>query len=259
VAIAAGVAVNDEGQTTGSMHGSIGDVDGDGWMDLLVTDLRYGTLYRNLGTGIFEDITRKSGVAHTFTGKGQWGANFFDFDNDGDTDIFATNGTAEELVLQYPLLLKNDGDGNYSDIGKEMNPYFSEKRSGRASVVIDYDNDGDLDILVSHIDLKASPTLLRNDIGNKNHWLGLHLIGANGPASSIGAKITLVSGNTTQVKINQWATSYLSYNDPRLLFGINKNEKINKLEIKWPDGIVETFFDIKPDQYITIKEGTGIK
>lgn len=259
VAIAAGVAVNDDGQTTGSMHGSIGDVDGDGWIDLLVTDLRYGALYKNLGTGVFDDVTRKSGVALNFSGKGQWGANFFDFDNDGDLDIFTTNGTAEELILQHPLLLENDGKGNYTDVGKALNPYFNTKRSGRASVVWDYDNDGDLDILVSHIDLIATPTLLRNDIGSKNHWLGINLVGANGPASSIGAKVTLKTGNLVQVKINQWATSYLSYNDPRLLFGINKNEKINKLEVKWPDGSVETFFDVKPNQYITIKQGSGIK
>jgi hypothetical protein len=114
---ASGVAANDRGIGTGSMHGSVGDVDGDGLIDLLVTDLEFGALYRNLGNGVYEDITHRSGVARAFNGKGEWGAALFDFDNDGDLDIFAANGTAEELVLQYPLLLENDGTGRFRDVG----------------------------------------------------------------------------------------------------------------------------------------------
>jgi len=251
-AAAAGVAANDRGLPTGSMHGTIGDVDGDGQIDLLVTDLRYGALYRNRGNGSFEDITERSGVARAFEGKGQWGAALFDYDNDGDLDIFAANGTAEELVLQYPLLLENDGTGQFRDVGREVSDYFATQRSGRAAAVWDYDNDGDLDIIVSHIDLMATPALLRNDGGNRNHWLGLTLVGGGGPASAIGAKVIVETGTGTQVAINQWATSYLSYNDPRMHFGLGSDSVVERLEVRWPDGSLEVRENLAADEYVTI-------
>jgi hypothetical protein len=110
VGIASGIAANSQGIPTGSMHGSIGDIDGDGLIDLLVVDLRYGALYRNIGNGLFQDITERSGINVPFSGKGQWGAALFDYDNDGDLDIISANGTAEELILQNPLLLDNNGE-----------------------------------------------------------------------------------------------------------------------------------------------------
>ncbi|MCK5699727.1 MAG: CRTAC1 family protein, partial [Cyclobacteriaceae bacterium] len=253
-AVASGIAVNDQGQPTGSMHGSIGDIDGDGLIDLLVTDLKYGALYRNRGFGLYEDITRKSGIADVFAGKGEWAAILFDYDNDGDLDIFSANGTAEELKLQLPLLLENDGHGNFTNIGPEVSPYFQEKRSGRAAAVVDYDNDGDIDIMVSHIDLKAIPSLLRNE-GNENNWLGITLKGKFGPASAIGALVTVKTGNKTQLLVNQWATTYLSYNDPRLHVGLGKHEQIDHLEITWPQGDKEIYKGVDANQYITIVQG----
>jgi len=258
VAIASGVAANSHGVPTGSMHGSIGDIDGDGLIDLLVTDLRYGAMYRNIGNGLFEDITEKSGIASSFAGKGAWGATIFDYDNDGDLDIFSANGTAEELILQHPVLLENDGNGHFKDIGPEKSDYFTTKRSGRAAAVWDYDNDGDMDIIVSHIDLQATPILLRNEGGNSNHWLGLKLMGKNGPASAIGATVIVKSGDKKRVYVNQSATSYLSYNDPRLHIGLGKNKKIDQLEIRWSNGKKEIYDNPPTDRYLTIKEGSGI-
>jgi hypothetical protein len=259
VAEQAGLAVNDQGIPTGSMHGSIGDIDGDGLIDMLVVDLRYGALYRNTGNGIFEDITESSGVHAAFAGKGAWGASLFDFDNDGDLDIFSANGLAEELVEQPPLLLENDGSGHFINAGKQISPYFGKLRSGRGAAVWDFDNDGDLDIIVSHVDLQATAALLRNDGGNNNHWLGITLVGKNGPASAIGARVTVSTGNMKQVKMNQWATSYLSYNDPRLHFGLGRNSLIDRIEIRWPDGENEYFEHVEADHYITIVEGGGIQ
>ena len=259
VAIAAGVAANDQGMPTGSMHGSIGDVDGDGLIDLLVTDLRYGALYRNLGNGLFEDITKVSGVAKAFAGKGEWAAVLFDYDNDGDLDIFSANGTAEELILQYPLLLENDGSGHFKDIGAELSPYFSRKRSGRSAAVWDFDNDGDLDIIVSHVDLQATATLLRNDGGNRNHWLGITLKSKGSTAAAIGAKVSIFTGTKRQVHINQWATSYLSYSDPRIHIGLGEDDHIDKLEIRWPDGETEIVYNVETDLYIIIDQGRGIQ
>ena len=255
VAQQSGVAANDRGLGTGSMHGSIGDVDGDGLIDLLVVDLRYGAMYRNLGDGSFEDITESSGIASVFDGKGEWAAALFDYDNDGDLDLFSANGTAEELILQPPLLLENDGHGNFTDVGPERSTYFQEMRSGRAAATWDYDDDGDVDIIVSHVDLRATATLLRNDGGNQNHWLGLNLVGSGGPASAIAAKVTVETATRTQVAVNQWATSYLSFNDPRMHFGLGDDKIVKRIEIRWPDGTVQVLTDISGDQYVTVKQG----
>jgi hypothetical protein len=252
------VAANSQGKGTGSMHGTIGDIDGDGLIDLLVTDLDYGAIYRNLGNGLFEDITGKSGIAGHLAGKGTWGAALFDYDNDGDLDIFAANGTAEELILQYPLLLENDGEGHFRNVGREQGTYFSTKRSGRGCAIWDYDNDGDLDIIVSHVDLEATAALLRNDGGKSNHWLGLTLKGKNGPISAIGAKVTVQSGDKKQVLINQWATSYLSNNDPRLHIGLGQQKYVDQIEIIWSDGKKEIYRDVPIDRYLTVLQGKGI-
>lgn len=258
VGIASGVAANSEGIGTGSMHGTIGDVDGDGFIDMLVSDLSYGALYRNLGNGIFVDITDESGVEAAFGGKGSWATALFDFDNDGDLDIFAANGTAEELILQYPLLLENDGTGHFKNTGREHGAYFSLKRSGRGAGIWDYDNDGDLDIVVSHVDLQATAALLRNDGGNRNHWMGITLKGRSGPASAISAKVTVTAGGKKQFLVNQWATAYLSNNDPRLHIGLGREKTIDTLEIFWNGGKKEVYKDVAADRYITILEGKGI-
>ncbi len=255
VAEGAGVAANDQGLPTGSMHGSIGDIDGDGLIDLLVTDLRHGALYRNRGSGTFEDVTERSGVAAAFRGRGEWAATLFDFDNDGDIDIFSANGTAEELILQYPLLLENDGTGRFRDVGQDLGDYFGTMRSGRAAAVWDYDDDGDLDIIVSHVDLEATAALLRNDGGNHHHWLGLTLVARGGPALSIGAKVSVTTASRVQVKINQWATSYLSYNDPRLHFGLGRADTVERLEIHWPDGEIQVLREVSVNQYLTVTQG----
>jgi hypothetical protein len=257
VAVETGVAVNSQGIPTGSMHGAIGDVDGDGFIDILVPDLRYGALYRNRGNGTFEDITVQSGIAAAFEGKGQWASALFDYDNDGDLDIFSANGTAEELILQYPLLMENDGEGNFSDVGRKLGSYFTRKRSGRAAAIWDYDNDGDLDVIVSHVDLEGTPALLRNDFNNGNHWLGITLEGSSGPASAIGARVTVHVGGQRKVFINQWTTTYLSNSDPRLHIGLGGHQQIDRLEVRWSNGNAEYFSIPDLDRYVTLRQGTG--
>jgi len=258
VGVGSGVAANSKGNPTGSMHGTIGDIDGDGLIDILVADLEYGALYRNLGNGLFEDITESSGIAMPIAGKGSWGTALLDYDNDGDLDIIAANGTAEELKLQYPLLLENDGKGHFSDVGQKHSSYFSTKRSGRGLAVSDFDNDGDLDVIISHVDLQATAALLRNDGGNKNHWLGLTLVGEKGLASAIGAKVTVLTGGKTQTLVNQWATGYLSNNEPRLHIGLGRQKMIDQIVVNWPDGKKNVYKNIESDQYLTIDKGKGI-
>jgi hypothetical protein len=238
VADEAGIAVNNRGLATGSMHGSPGDVDGDGLIDLLVTDLRWGALYRNLGDGSFEDVTAASGVETAFRGKGAWAATLVDLDNDGDLDVFSANGVAEELVLQPPLLLLNDGRGSFRDAGRQASGYFRRPRSGRGAAAWDYDEDGDLDITVSHVDLEATATHLRNELNSEGdsprHWLRVDLGGHLGPPRRLGAFVTVTTADGSRVAIHQWATSYLSYNDPRVHFGLGEAAIAERLEIDPP-------------------------
>ncbi len=259
VAGLAGVAANSRGIPTGSMHGAIGDIDGDGHLDLLVPDLRYGALYRNMGGGIFEDITEISGVAAVFDGKGQWSSLFVDYDNDGDLDIFSANGTAEELILQLPVMLENDGTGKFRDVGPALSPYFSRKRSGRAAAVWDYDNDGDMDIIVSNIDLEASPALLRNDSRNRNHWLGIQLKSEKGPVPAAGARLVVYAGDLRQVYVNQPNNGYLSWSDPRIHVGLGRQRKADSIRVFWSDGHSEVFINPGSDRYIKLLQGQGIK
>ncbi|MEN8116591.1 MAG: CRTAC1 family protein [Bacteroidota bacterium] len=258
VAIASGIATNSKGLPTGSMHGSIGDIDGDGIIDILVTDLRYGAMYKNMGNGIHKDITESCGIAAAFDGKGEWGAALFDYDNDADLDIMSANGNGEALVLQPPLFLENNGKGQFKNVGKERCDYFKTKRSGRAVATLDYDNDGDLDVIFSHIDLKASAILLENQTNNGNHWLGITLLGKDGPRNALSAKVIAYTKDKKQVFINQRANSYLSYNDPRLHIGLGKTTEIEKLEITWNDGEKEEYIAPGVDRYLTIKQGQGI-
>lgn len=258
VGVEIGVAANSKGEGTGSMHGTIGDIDGDGLTDIFVSDLDYGALYKNMGNGLFKDITVESGLAGILAGKDSWGAVLFDYDNDGKLDLFVANGTAEELILQYPLLLENDGKGHFKNVGMQHGSYFSEKRSGRGVAVWDFDNDGDLDLIINHVDLKAEPTLLRNDGGNRNNWIGITLKGKNGWASAVAAKVVVTAGGKSQVLVNQFATGYLSNSDPRLHAGLGQAKHIDKIEIHWTDGQNEVYRDIEPDRYITIAEGKGI-
>jgi membrane-bound lytic murein transglycosylase B len=124
--------------------------------------------------------------------------------------------------------------------------------------VWDFDNDGDMDIIVSHVDLNATAALLRNDGGNSNHWLGLTLKGSKGPASAIAAKVIATAGGKRQVLVNQWTTSYLSNNDPRLHIGLGSAKSIDTLEVFWTGGKKEVFNNVAADRYITIMEGIGI-
>lgn len=256
--VLAGVAANTKGNPTGSMHGSVGDIDSDGLIDILVTDLEYGALYRNLGNGVFNDVSETSGIAMHLLGKGGWGGVLFDYDNDGDLDIVSANGTAEELILQLPLLLENDGKGKFTNVGQKRGTYFSEKRSGRGMAVWDFDNDGDMDIIITHVDKKATTAVLRNDGGNSNNWLGLTLKGKEGPESAIGAKVTVTAGGKKQVLVNQWATSYLSNNDPRMHIGLGQQKQIDILEIAWTNGKKEVYKNLAVNRYITIKQEVGI-
>ncbi len=257
IAAAAGVAVNLDGVGTGHMHASLGDVDGDGLLDVFVTDLSYQSLYRAIGPGRFEDVTEKSGVRRLMDGAESWGGGLYDLDNDGAVDIFAANGGADTLVLKKPTLLVNDGAGHFSDASAGAGDYFQGRRSGRGVAFGDFDDDGRIDIVVSHVDLKGSPALLRNVTANGNHWLGVALKPTRSPSEPAGALVKATAGGKTQVRVYQRAQSYLSQNDPRLHFGLGKRAKVDALEIRWPSGTVQTLRDVPADRYVTVTEPRG--
>jgi enediyne biosynthesis protein E4 len=254
IGVEAGVAVNLDGVGTGHMHGSLGDVDGDGLLDVLVTDLSYQSLYRAIGPCRFEDIVEKSGIRRLMDGAESWGGGLHDFDNDGDLDLFAANGGADTLVEKRPTLLVNDGKGHFTDTADTAGPYFLGKRSGRGVAFGDFDNDGRIDIVVSHVDLKGTPVLLRNVTENGNHWLGVSLKPTLSPVEPVGAVVRVTAGGGTQVRVFQRAQSYLSQNDPRLHFGLGKATRVETLEIRWPSGVVQTLRDVPADRYLTVTE-----
>jgi len=236
------------------MHGTLGDVDGDGRIDILVTDLRYGSLYRNLGGGRFTDIILSSGAVVGLRGVEAWGAGLYDFDNDGDVDLFSANGAAETLVEKLPTLMLNDGTGRFVRAGGEAGPYFANTRSGRGAAFGDYDNDGDIDIAVNHVDLKAKAALLRNDTANDHHWFGVRLEPTRGAPEPIGAMVRMTAGGRTQVRVYQPTQSYLSQNDPRLHFGLGDATRVETLEIQWPGRAVQRLTDLPADRYHTVIE-----
>lgn len=254
VGAAAGVAVNLDGVGTGHMHGSLGDVDGDGKVDLLVTDLSYGSLYRATGPCQFADVVETSGARRHLQGAESWGGGLVDLDNDGDVDLFAANGGADTLVEKRPTLLVNDGAGRFADASGTAGEYFASKRSGRGAAFGDLDDDGRVDVVVSHVDLKGTPAVLRNVTANGNHWLGVRLKPTVGPAEPVGAEVRVTAGGRTQVRVFQRNQSYLSTNDPRLHFGLGGASTVERVEVRWPGGVVQTLRGLAPDRYLTVEE-----
>jgi hypothetical protein len=251
-----GVAVNDQGLGTGSMHGSPGDVDGDGLLDLLVVDLRHGSLYRQTAPLTFEDITWESGVGQLLDGLGQWGAGLQDLDLDGDLDLFTTNGVAHILVPQSPALATNDGRGRFTDARSGAGTYFEGRRSGRGAAFADFDNDGDLDIVVNHLDHQARAALLRNDTDQGNNWVGLELRGCR-PETAHGADLRLATAGRSLVRVHQPNAGYLSGNDPRVHFGLGESHQVERLEVRWPSGRRQAWADLEADRYWVLKEPCG--
>jgi hypothetical protein len=255
IAAQAGVAVNLDGIGTGHMHATLGDVDGDGRLDVLVTDLSYQSLYRATGPCQYEDVTARSGVKVLMNGAESWGAGLADFDNDGDLDLFAANGAADTLTLKRPTLLVNDGRGHFTSAADTAGDYFQGTRSGRGAALGDFDDDGKIDIVVNHVDLKGTPVLLRNVTANSNHWLGIQLKPTRSPSEPVGAIVIATSGGRRQTRVFGRSQSYLSVNDPRLHFGLEAATKVDSVEIRWPSGIVQVLRDVPADAYLTVVEG----
>jgi hypothetical protein len=266
IGIEAGCAFSMDGKPQAGMGVSAGDYDHDGWLDIFKTNFSgdTSTLYRNTGKAIFEDVTFPAGIGTTTRWLG-WGCGFIDVDNNGWADIFLVNGhvypeverlTTEAGYAQRKVLYRNLQNGRFEDISDRVGGPVMQPTAARGCAFGDYDNDGDIDILINPVN--AMPELLRCDSTNQNNWLTIKTIGVKSNRSGIGARIKCVTEDGNQIDEVRSGGSYYSQNDLRVHFGLGKRDKVKTLEIRWSSGQVDTLSDIAANQFITVKEGAGI-
>ncbi len=247
-----GTAFSQAGEATISMSVDFADYNGDGLLDLFVSDDTYCSLYENLGNGVFSDRGIASNISMAAAQFVGWSSSFVDYDNDGDVDIFKTNGALKHLYGHEDQMFQNEGGGKFRDNSLELGQYFHEEHVGRGACLGDYDNDGDFDIFI--VNLNDRCVFLRNNKGNRNNWLLLKLTGTASNKDGIGARIKLTAGGKTQTAQKKNTTGYLSQNDPRVHFGLAKNEVAEWIEITWPSGKVQYLENIKANQILEITE-----
>jgi len=252
VALPSGTGFSQRGEATSAMSAEFGDIDLDGLVDIIVPDMAYSCVYRNMGGGLFEETSARMGVAAACGQYTSWSANFFDFDHDGYGDLFLTNGHPHRLIGEEDLLLRNDSGRRFINVSHQLGPDFQEKFVSRGSAAGDYDNDGDMDLLVLNLDARAR--LLRNDGGNSRNWVMIHLIGTTSNRDGIGARVRVTSGGKTQTRLRVSSAGYLSQGDHRVHFGLGDEDQIDRIEIRWPSGKVQTLEGVQVNQVITARE-----
>jgi len=247
-----GTAFGQSGESAVSMSVDFADYTGSGRMDMFISDDKYCRLYENMGNGIFSDKSYPSGIAMPAGQYVGWSSSFIDYNNDGLVDIYKANGALKHLYGQEDQLFENIGNGRYKDVSTESGKYFLKELVGRGACFGDYDNDGDIDAYIVNLNDRGS--FLRNNKGNQNNWFSLNLTGTKSNRDGIGARIKLTAGGKVYVTQKKSTTGYLSQNDPRVHFGLAKNEMIDKIEIKWPSGKIQVLENIKVNQILTVKE-----
>ena len=266
IAIEAGVAYSADGKPQAGMGVSTADYDGDGYLDIIKTNFAGDTssLYHNMGNNFFEDLTFQAGLGGNTRFLG-WGAMFLDYDNDTWPDIMLTNGhvypEVAETAIEYgyrqrKVLYHNLGNGRFLDVSTSSGPGILEKVSGRGCATGDYDNDGDLDLVVNCVN--DVPQLLRCDTTLRNTWIKIKCIGTKSNRSAIGARLYCVTGKRRQMDEVRSGGSYLSQNDLRVHFGLAKAETAD-IEIHWPSGQVDKLPALAANRIYTVVEGKGVK
>jgi hypothetical protein len=267
LAYLAGVAVSGDGQFEAGMGTDAADVTGNRRMDLVVThlDMQLARFYQNLDGGEFDDATFRSKLSYATFHLSGFGTRFFDYDNDGARDLFMANGHVLDNIQRYhsetsyaepKLMFRNTGRGIFENVTAQLGADLLAPRVSRGVAVGDFDNDGDLDTLVSNNG--QAPQLLRNDGGNENHWLEILLIGTKSNRDGVGARVKLTAGDLVLYDQRKGGMSYQSAQDPRLHFGLGQRTKVDSLEIIWSSGQVTRLHNLKCDQIIAVKEGAGI-
>jgi len=267
IAAEAGAAYSGDGKPQAGMGVAAADFDGDGWLDIFKTNFSgdTSTLYRNLGTQlgglVFDDVTFASGIGVNTRWLG-WGCGFPDIDNDGWRDILLVNGhvypevnrlKGEASYAQRKVLYQNMRNGTFRDITEQIGGPLLEPTAARGAAFGDYDNDGDLDVVINAVN--GRPVLLRNDVSSGHRWLAVALEGSRSNRSGLGARVRLVAGGQTQIDDTRSGGSYYSQNDHRLHFGIGDEEMVSSLEVVWPSGSVDRLTNLPANQLVRIREG----
>jgi enediyne biosynthesis protein E4 len=265
VGLGSGVALNEDGMEQAGMGLGIGDFNLSGNLDILKTHFADDTaiLYRNDGKGNFEDVTNACGLG-VETRFVSWGAGIYDLDNNGYPDLFWVTGSVypeiEKKLPNYPfksprILFRNLGNGTFEELLDQAGPGVAAVHASRGCAFGDFDNDGDIDILI--MNLNEPPSLLRNDLTGSAHWLKVKLIGTKSNRTAIGALVRARYGGKVQARTVLSQASFYSVNDLRLHFGLGSAETAD-VEIQWPNGAHERIAGIRADRLVTIKEGSGV-
>ncbi|HKQ73796.1 MAG TPA: CRTAC1 family protein [Blastocatellia bacterium] len=264
IGLMAGVAFSEDGKAQASMGVAIGDYDHQGRWSVFVTNFsdEYNAFYRHEKGFTFTDVSYATQTGRASLPYVGWGCGFFDYDNDGWLDLLVVNGhvypqlATAKLKIAYAqrkLLYRNNRNGAFTEIGAEAGQSLNEPSVSRGAAFGDLDNDGDVDVVINNLD--GAPTLLRNDGGNRNNFIVINLIGGKSNRSAFGARVKVTSGDLVQVAERRSGGSYISQNDARLHFGLEKRNKIDAVEIRWPSGAVEKLTNVPVNSFIYIEEG----
>ncbi|MGH9312382.1 MAG: CRTAC1 family protein [Vicinamibacterales bacterium] len=265
IGVAAGCAYSQDGKPQAGMGIAIGDYDRNGTFDLFKTNFAgdTSTLYANTGDGLCEDRTFASGIGLNTRWLG-WGVGFIDLENDGWLDLFLVNGhvypEVEQLKTeagyrQRKIVYRNLRNGRFEDVTERLGPPVTTPKAGRGAAFADLDNDGDVDILVNNV--HDTPDLFRLDAPASNHWMTVKLIGTRSNRSAIGARVRVRSAGGVQVDEVRGGGSYYAQNDLRVHFGLGTVVKVDRVEVRWPNGLEESWTDVAVDRIVTLKEGEG--
>ena len=266
VAVERGVAYSEDGRQQAGMGLAAADYDGDGHLDIVKTLFadEMPALYQNDGEGYFTDMSVAAGL-HVVTQHVQWGAGLVDFDNDSWPDLFYVVGNVypevERVNPRYPYkgpryLFRNMRDGTFVNITDQGGSGLTTIHSSRGCAFGDFDNDGDMDILV--MNMNEPPSLIRSDVKSEHHWLKVKLRGVESNRTAVGARVQVETGGRLQAQEVRSQTSYYSVNDLRLHFGLGESAKVDVLSIRWPNGNEEVLDSVDADQLVYIEEGRGI-
>ncbi|MCH8295099.1 CRTAC1 family protein [Candidatus Poribacteria bacterium] len=260
IGLFAGIALSIEGRAYSGMGTNFGDFDNDGYLDIVVTNFQDQTnsLYYNEQNGFFREVSFEKGVGEKSLPYLAWGVDFADFNNDGWLDLFVANGHLDDNIAEtHPvgtyaqrnqIFLNNRGMSFSELLDKEL----STPKVSRGAAFGDIDNDGDVDIVISN--LNDRPTILRNETASENHWLIIKLVGTQGNRNAIGSRVKVIVGEQVQIREVKSGSGYLSQNDMRLHFGLGDVTSVDRVEVKWTNGRVETFEQVKANQILVLTE-----